>query len=90
MFSVDKLPVAPRVNETAVINLALEKNPGTHWTCYKKSGHSVVYFDSFGNLPPPILLQKYLKGCQIEYNRDRRQSFNTFNCGHLCLQFLTE
>lgn len=89
VFSLDKLPLAPHTNESAVINLALERNPGTHWTCYKKLGNSVQYFDSFGNLPPPIRLQKYFKGCRIEYNYDRRQAFgDTYNCGHLCLKFL--
>ncbi|CAB0035058.1 unnamed protein product [Trichogramma brassicae] len=30
-----------------------EKNVGTHWVAYRKSGFKVIYFDSFGDLPPP-------------------------------------
>lgn len=90
VFSLDKLPAAPRVIETAVVNLDFANNPGTHWICYKKSRDAVRVFDSFGNLPPPLQLRRYFKGCDIKYNYDRRQAFGTFNCGHLCLKFLTE
>lgn len=90
VFSLDKLPVVPRVKEAAVVNLDFAKNSGTHWICYKKNKNFVRVFDSFGNLPPPIALRKYLKGCDIEYNYERRQAFGTFNCGHLCLKFLSE
>jgi len=83
------LPVAPRREEAAVVNLDFEKNKGTHWVCYKKTGKSVLYFDSFGNLRPPLELEKYFKGCDIEYNYERTQAYDTFNCGHLCLKFLT-
>lgn len=48
----------------------------------------VFYFDSFGNLRPPKELIKYLKGCDIYYNRERFQHRNPWNCGHLSLQFL--
>jgi len=90
VFCIDRLPVAPRIREVAVVNLDFEKNSGTHWVCFKKNGKFVYYFDSFGNLPPPLQLQKYLTGCDIEYNYERQQTFGTFNCGHLCLKFLTE
>lgn len=91
VYCIDKLPVAlPATREAAVVNLDVEKNSGTHWVCYRKIGKRVYYFDSFGNLPPPLLLQKYLKGCVIEYNYSRQQAYDTVNCGHLCLKFLRE
>jgi len=89
VFSIDTLPAAPHVREAAVVNLDFAKNRGTHWICYRKIKNYVRVFDSFGNLPPPLQLRKYFKGCTIEYNYDRVQSFGTFNCGHLCLKFLT-
>lgn len=89
MFYLDKLPSTPKTRESAVVNLDFERNPGTHWTCYKKVNKSVFYFDSFGNLPPPLQLRKYFKGCDIKYNYNREQAFDAFNCGHLCLKFLT-
>lgn len=89
VYCIDRLPVAPRREEAAVVNLDFEKNKGTHWVCYKKTGKLVLYFDSFGNLRPPLELEKYFKGCDIEYNYERKQAYDTFNCGHLCLKFLT-
>lgn len=89
VYCIDRLPAAPRREEAAVVNLDFEKNKGTHWVCYKKIGKSVLYFDSYGNLRPPLVLEKYFKGCDIEYNYERKQAYNTFNCGHLCLKFLT-
>lgn len=81
----------PRKNESAIINLDLTTGPGTHWVAYKKENNEVQYFDSFGNLKPPPELSKYLnkKGnCNIFYNHERYQKYNSFNCGHLCLKFL--
>ncbi|KAE9522108.1 hypothetical protein AGLY_017496 [Aphis glycines] len=61
---------------------------GSHWVAFYKNKDKVVYFDKFGNLAPPIELQKYLKGNKIKYNYTNYQNKNTFNCGHLCLNFL--
>lgn len=88
VFSRDRLPSRPRLNESAVINLDTEHSTGTHWTAYNKIGKQVNYYDSFGNLPPPVELQIYFNDCEIVYNYERHQQFNTTNCGHLCLQFL--
>ncbi len=46
-----------------------------------------LYFDSYGNLCPPIELIAYF-GNFLTYNRDSFQSYNTVICGHLCLKFL--
>lgn len=72
----DRLPkTKPWINECGIINLYYKKHD------YKE------YFDSFGDLKPPIELITYLKPT-IEYNYKNKQKFNTFNCGHLCLKFL--
>lgn len=86
----DNLPNKPLCNESAVVNLDNSTGNGTHWVAYKKRGANVNYFDSFGNLKPPMEILKYLHGCKITYNHDRYQEFNSKNCGHLCLQFLME
>ena len=80
----------PRTNEAAVINLDDKTGPGTHWVAYRKTGNNVEYFDSFGNLKPPKELVKYLKVDGIKYNYNQYQKFDTFNCGHLCLKFLSK
>ena len=96
VFMLDTLPRKPNHNESAVVNLDSNKNPGTHWVAYKKRGNYVEYFDSFGNLKPPKELVNYFEGgggggktIKIFYNRDQYQKFNTINCGHLCIEFLT-
>lgn len=85
----DTLPIKIKKNECGIINLDDESGSGTHWTCYVKRDKQVKYFDSFGNLPPPLELRKYFgKSTEVLYNYKRYQKFNTFNCGHLCIKFL--
>lgn len=88
VFCIDKLPRKPHTNEIAIVNLDLCSNPGTHWVAYVKKAENVYYYDSFGNLRPPLELKNYFHGCNIFYNYKRDQNFNTFNCGHLCLLFI--
>lgn len=89
VFMIDSLPVKPWKNETGIVNLDKSSGPGTHWVCYKKLGDTVYYFDSFGNLPPPLeLLFYFRKFNKIYYNIVRKQEWNTEVCGHICLDFL--
>lgn len=84
----DLLPSSgPNVFETGIINLDDNRGCGTHWVAYKKYHDNVMYFDSFGNLQPPLELISYFKNCNIKYNIDMYQKLR-YNCGHLCLQFL--
>ena len=79
----------PYKKESAIINLDDKHSIGTHWVCYNKIINKINYFDSFGNLKPPQELVQYFgSGSKIYYNHERFQRFNTFNCGHLCLNFL--
>lgn len=88
----DNLPRKIWGTESGIVNLDEQTGPGTHWTAYLKRGRGVLYFDSFGNLKPPLELIKYFgsDGSRniITYNFDRYQRPNAHNCGHLCLQFL--
>lgn len=90
VFMRDTLPrIPPNKNESAIINLDVQRNAGTHWVAYKKRGNIVEYFDSFGALKPPIELVEYLgRNVKIVYNNSSYQKFNEINCGHLCLEFL--
>lgn len=80
----------PWVNETGIINLDDSTSSGTHWVAYIKKNNNAEYFDSFGNLKPPLELVKYLGVRSVKYNYKRYQDYNTFNCGHLCLKFLNK
>lgn len=90
VFMRNSLPKdGPRVNESAVINLDNADGAGSHWVAYRKRKNNILYFDSFGNLKPPLDLVKYFKSKKILYNHERYQEFDTIICGHLCLKFLT-
>lgn len=79
----------PYTYESGIVNLDDSSGPGTHWTAYKKVGSRVFWFDSFGDLQPPKEIIKYFTKCSIHYNLNSFQQYNTYNCGHLCLQFLS-
>lgn len=87
----DTLPAkGPWKQESAIVNLDDAQGPGTHWVAYRKNGHHVTYFDSFGNLRPPTEIIQYLgEGSLIHYNHQAHQDYTSYQCGHLCLQFLS-
>lgn len=86
----DRLPQRIKNNESGIVNLDKSSGSGTHWVAYKKRGKVIKYFDSYGNLRPPLELLRYFcaKGRRIHYNEIRYQGLNEWNCGHLCLAFL--
>lgn len=88
VFMRDTLPKNPWNNECGVVNLDENIGPGTHWVAYRKAGDKVVYFDSFGNLPPPKELVDYFRNCEVYFNYSTFQTYNTSYCGQLCIQFL--
>lgn len=93
VFMRDSLPRKIYTKERGIVNLDSNRGPGTHWVAYKKNGSQVIYFDSYGNLSPPLELLSYFNSngpTHISYNYDVYQKFNTVNCGHLCLRFLLE
>jgi len=88
----DNLPLKINRKESGIINLDDKVGRGTHWTAYIKCNSEVKYFDSIGDLKPPLELVRYFYSDgnkkYIQYNQDRYQSLNSYNCGHLCLRFL--
>lgn len=89
VFMRDDLPTQSLDNECAIINLDDINGPGTHWVAYYKKGRYAYYFDSFGNLRPPLELINYLGSeTKILYNYKKYQNYDTVICGHLCIRFL--
>lgn len=84
----NELPSKPLFKECGIVNLDNSDGIGTHWVAYKKNNKQVMYYDPFGDLRPPIEIAKYFKTCDIFYNFEREQAYNTYICGHLCLKFL--
>lgn len=87
VFMRDMLPKRSKRIECGIVNLDSSNGNGTHWVAYYKNNENIEYFDSFGNLQPPLEIIKYL-GSFIKYNHKQKQQYNSFNCGHLCLDFL--
>lgn len=85
---INNLPKKPLLYECAVVNFQKESEPGTHWVSYKKLRDVIFYFDSFGNLKPPLKLQEYFAGNKVFYNREVYQKLNEQNCGQNCVKFL--
>ncbi|KAG8291411.1 hypothetical protein J6590_060936 [Homalodisca vitripennis] len=48
------LPDKPTNIERGIVNLGDLSSGGTHWTCYVKRGEKKFYFDSYGDVNPPI------------------------------------
>lgn len=94
VFCRDQLPKRCWINECGVLNLDNFEGEGTHWTSYYKIKNQCYYFDSFGNLQPPVEFIDYIatskNQCSIQYNYNRFQKYDTFICGHLCIYFLNE
>lgn len=92
VYMLDGLPKTIRSSECGVINLDNNRGSGTHWVCYKKRDNHVYYYDSYGNLRPPLELMRYFKSdggdVNVHYNYERHQSYDSVICGHLCLRFL--
>jgi len=91
VFSRDEIATRsspPLAYECGIINLDCSSGRGTHWTCWFKHESIVHYYDSFGNLPPPVEFVKFFDKYEVYYNWEREQEYDTFICGHLCLCFL--
>lgn len=89
VFMRNRLPKKSWTFECGIINLDDFDQPGTHWVAYHKDANITTYFDSFGNLEPPIEFVKYIGSKnKILYNHKQYQNYRTYNCGNLCLEFL--
>ena len=79
----------PAIRECWILNHASSHTDGSHWCALVKIYNKAYYFDSFGKLPPPLEVLRYLGGnIELYYNTKRYQNYGTTICGHLCLKFL--
>lgn len=88
----DNLPSKIYIMESGIVNLDDTVGEGTHWTAYMKRHNRILYFDSIGQLKPPLEVINYFRSDgsrnSIKYNFDKLQKLNSYNCGHLVLTFL--
>lgn len=71
VFTRNHLPEKIHQKERGNINLDEDRGYGTHRITYKINGPQVMYFDSYGNLPPPLEMVSYFNSngpYHIQYN----------------------
>ena len=86
----DTLPGKSRKNESAIVNLDISTNSGTHWVAYVKKDNIIRYYDSFGVSPPSELLRYWGRKCTVLANHEQDQRLDQVICGHLCLKFINK
>ena len=84
VFSRDNIP---NQNGMYIINLDSKIGPGTHWVSVIIEPNRILYFDSFGLIPPYELIN--LRP-EYYYNFLKYQPIKSFLCGYYCLYFLNE
>ena len=70
-----------------IINLDSKIGPGIHWVSVIIEPNKILYFDSFGLIPPYELINLRPK---YYYNFLQYQPIKSFLCGYYCLYFLNE
>ena len=89
VYDRENLPHTPPLRyEAFIVNLDDVENPGTHWVAVRKIRNLVIYFDSYGDLPPPREILRYYRHYDIYFNHKNLQPDNSIICGQLCLEFL--
>ena len=87
----DHLKNIPKKSSYSIIcNLqSSTRGNGTHWVAiYKKNKNSdVLYYDSFGAMPPKEVL-KYKMKTRMEYSNFITQHIDSDECGMFCVGFL--
>ena len=76
----------PNEIECAVVNLQRSSENGSHWVAYYKKYNDKYFFCSYGS-PIPVGIKNYL-GSPIKCHNFQIQSFNSVECGELCILFL--
>ena len=80
----DKVPNKIKKDEFYVVNLDDSVGKGTHWVVISNFNDNLLYFDSFGVIPP----EEILKLGEVIYNVYRVQDMDSKLCGLFCLDFL--
>ena len=91
VFCADEIPPQegeqPFEKECGILNFQNHTQGGSHWTAWYKNGKDIVYYDSYGGIPPPALTE-YLN----PYGWIKRSVVITqrgpTECGGLCLYVL--
>ena len=77
----------PFEKECGILNFQKHTQGGSHWTAWYKNGKDIVYYDSYGGVPPPALAEYLNPYGWIKRSVVITQQGPT-ECGGLCLYVL--
>jgi len=87
VFMRDILKRTLSKNKCLILNLDEDSGRGTHWTCLFIKNNVVYYFDSFG-FEPPLEIEKYCFGNDINFNSFPIQMNDEVICGQYSIYVL--
>ena len=88
VFPRDRIPTT-RPGEFYVANLDTSGRPGTHWVCALQHPKELLYFDSYGLVPPTEVVER-AGGNRIVYNNAQLQADDSVVCGWMCIYILCQ
>jgi len=88
IYSKNELDNLQIENGNYIINL--DDNIGSHWTALNMNKNKAIYFDSFGCVPPEIVISfvKQKPNIKFGYNNFIIQDLESEKCGFYCIAFL--
>jgi len=91
VYSVNEItPIYLQPNESIIVNLSNNYEPGSHFIAFYRKNNTLIYFDSLcfflldNNLKSFILKHKL----NFEYNKIAIQDVNSSFCGYYCILFI--
>ena len=90
-FAIDQLPKEVRYPSCLIVNNQKSNQPGEHWVAiYFGKRKQAEFFDSFGNSPKTIGLDKFIKlhSKTMTFNKVKLQSNFSLFCGYYCVLYL--
>ena len=89
LFKNDIKQIKIKQNMNVIVNLQSNSQTakGTHWTLFLKRGKDTLFWDSFGGITPPDIIQ-YSKAYVKGNNAYTIQDLKSDRCGSFCFALL--
>lgn len=88
VFPRDRIPHT-NPGDFYVANLDTTGRPGTHWVAALQRPKELLYFDSYGLVPPTEAAER-AGGDRIVYNNAQLQADDSVVCGWMCIYILCQ
>lgn len=89
LFKDELSKIEYRPNLDIILNMSSSNHTGTHWIALHSIPNLIIYFDSFGEIPPEeVIMFATNNNCKIVYNDYIIQHLSDIDCGQLSILFL--